>query len=185
MIVPFYLPPPVWFMFPSDDSLPLLSLNVLGAVVEVIIERTAPTTSAPTATSPLPVILQRHALLFNATFAVDGDMEPDSVQLDYVVCAIQEDMWLTTVRLHTFQSLRPPMSLGLLQTPDRNSPRGILIELGVRLYKGGNVTVHILSHRVYLFSFLRRTHLLWGLYSYDWYHCMYLIGSTSFSLFLL
>jgi hypothetical protein len=47
------------------------------------------------------------------------------------------------------------------------------------------VTVHILSHRIYLFSFLRRTHLLWGLYSYDWYHCMYLVGSTSFSLFLL
>jgi hypothetical protein len=47
------------------------------------------------------------------------------------------------------------------------------------------VTVHILSHRVYLFSFLCRTHLLWELYSYDWYHCMYLVGSTSFSLFLL
>jgi hypothetical protein len=47
------------------------------------------------------------------------------------------------------------------------------------------ITVHILSHRVYLFSFLRQTHLLWGLYSYDWYHCMYLIGSASFSLFLL
>jgi hypothetical protein len=53
------------------------------------------------------------------------------------------------------------------------------------LKKNVPVTVHILSHRVYLFSFLRRTHLLWGLYSYDWYHCMYLIGSTSFSLFLL
>jgi hypothetical protein len=48
-----------------------------------------------------------------------------------------------------------------------------------------SVTVHILSHRVYLFSFLRRTHLLWELYSHDWYHCMYLIGSTSFTLFLL
>jgi hypothetical protein len=112
-------------------------------------------------------------------------MEPDSVRLDYVVCAIQEDTWLTTVRLHIFQSLRPPISLGLLQIPDRNSPRGVLIELGVRMYEGGNVTVHILSHHVYLFSFLRRTHLLWGLYSYDWYHCMYLVGSTSFSLFLL
>jgi hypothetical protein len=118
-------------MFPFDDFLPPLSLNVFGAIVEVIIERTAPTTSAPTATSPPPVILQCHALLSNATFAVNGDMEPNSVQLDYVVCAIQEDMWLTTVRLHTFQSLRPPISLGLLQTPDRNSPRGVLIELGV------------------------------------------------------
>jgi hypothetical protein len=47
------------------------------------------------------------------------------------------------------------------------------------------VTVHLISHRVYLFSFLRRTHLLWGLHSYDWYHCMYLIGPHSFSLFLL
>jgi hypothetical protein len=35
------------------------------------------------------------------------------------------------------------------------------------------------------FSFLCHTHLLWGLYSYDWYHCMYLVGPTSFSLFLL
>jgi hypothetical protein len=172
-------------MFPSDASPLLPSPSVFGAVVEVTIERTVPTIFAPTAMFPPPVILRRHALLSNATFVVDGDMEPDSVQLDYVVCAIQEDTWLTTVRLHTFQSLRPPISLGLLQTPDRNSPRGILIELGVRMYEGGNVTVHILSHRVYLFSFLRRTHLLWGLYSYDWYHCMYLVGSTSFSLFLL
>jgi hypothetical protein len=154
MTAPFYPLLLVWFMFLSDDSPLLLSPNVFSAVVEVTIKRIVPTTSAPTATSPLPVILQRHALLSNATFAVDGDMEPDSVQLDYVVCAIQENMWLTTVHLHTFQSLKPPISLGLLQTSDRNSPRGILIELGVRMYEGGNVTVHILSHRVYLFSFL-------------------------------
>jgi hypothetical protein len=131
MTAPFYLLPLVWSMFLSEDSQLLLSPNAFGAVVEVTIERIAPTTSAPTATSPPPVILWRHALLSNTTFAVDGDMEPDSAQLDYVVCAIQEDTWLTTVRLHTFQSLRPPISLGLLQTPDRNSPRGVLIELGV------------------------------------------------------
>jgi hypothetical protein len=118
-------------MFLSDNSPPLPSPNAFGAIVEVIIERTVPTMSVPTATSPPPVILWCHALLSNATFAVNGDMEPDSVQLDYVVCAIQEDTWLTTVCLRTFQSLRPPISLGLLQTPDRNSPRGVLIELGV------------------------------------------------------
>jgi hypothetical protein len=44
--------------------------------------------------------------------------------------------------------------MGLLQTPGRNLPRGILIELGVRLYEGGNVTVQMLHHRMYLFSFL-------------------------------
>jgi hypothetical protein len=57
--------------------------------------------------------------------------------------------------------------------------------LSPKVRVSARVTVHILSHRVYLFSFLRRTHLLWGLYSYDWYHCMYLVGPTSFSLFLL
>jgi hypothetical protein len=132
-------------MFPFNDSLPLLSPSVFSAVVEVIIERTVPTTFAPTAISPLPVILPCHVLLSNATFVVDGDMEPDSVQLNNVVCAIQEDTWLTTVRLHTFQSLRLPISLGLLQTPDRNLPRGTLIELGIQLYEGGNVTVHFFT----------------------------------------
>jgi hypothetical protein len=120
----------------SDDFQLLLSPSAFGAVIEVIIERIAPTISAPIATSPPPVILRRHALLSNVTFAVDGDMEPDSAQLDYVVCAIQEDTWLTTVRLHTFQSLRPPISLGLLQTPDRNSPRGVLIEREFECTKG-------------------------------------------------
>jgi hypothetical protein len=75
-------------MFLSDDSQLLLSPNAFGAVVEVTIERIAPTICAPTAMFPPPVILRRHALLSNATFVVDGDMEPDSVRLDYVVCAI-------------------------------------------------------------------------------------------------
>jgi hypothetical protein len=102
MIVLSYLPPPALFMFPFDNSLPLLLPSVFGAVVEVIIKRTVPTIFAPTAMSPLPVILPHHVLLSNATFVVDGDMEPDSVQLDNMVCAIQEDTWLMTVHLHTF-----------------------------------------------------------------------------------
>jgi hypothetical protein len=61
-------------MFLSDDSQLLLSPNAFGAVVEVTIERIAPTTSAPTAMSLPPVILRCHALLSNATFAVDGNM---------------------------------------------------------------------------------------------------------------
>jgi hypothetical protein len=135
--------------------------------------------------SPLQVTLSPLVSLSNANFAVDGDMGPAFVLPDSVVCAIQEDMLLTIVHLHTFPLNRPPISTGPPLTQDRISPRGILIELGVRWYEGGNVTIHLLHHRVYLFSFLCKTHLLWGLYSYDWYHCMYLVGPTSFSLFLL
>jgi hypothetical protein len=131
MTNPYCLLPLALCTFPSADSLLPPSPNVFGAVIEVTIERTAPTMSAPTATFLPPAILPWLALLSNATFAVNGNMEPDFVQLDSVVCAIQEDTWLTTVHLHTFQSPRPPISMGLLQTPERNLPRGILIELGV------------------------------------------------------
>jgi hypothetical protein len=149
-----YQLPLILYMFPSIDS-PLPPLpSVFGAVIEVTIKRTVPTISAPTVTFPLPVILPHLALLSNVTFVVDGNMEPDFVQLDSVVCAIQEDTWLTTVHLHTFQSPRSPIFMGLLQTLGRNLPRGILIELGVHLYEGGNVTVHMLHHHMYLFSFL-------------------------------
>jgi hypothetical protein len=99
-------------------------------------------------------ILPPLALLSNVTFVVNGNIVLASVQPDSVVCTIQEDTLLTTVHLHTFPLNRPPIFMGLLPTWDRICPRGVLIELGVRWYEGGNVTIHILSHRVYLFSFL-------------------------------
>jgi hypothetical protein len=155
MTNPFYQLPLTWCTLPFIDVLLPLSLNAFSTIVEVIIEKIALTTSVPTAMSLPQVTLPPPALLSNTTFAVVGNMELDFVLLDNVVCAIQEDMWLTTVHLHTFQSNRPPISMGLLPTPDKSSPRGVLIALGVRLYKGGNVTVHIVHHCVYLFSFLQ------------------------------
>jgi hypothetical protein len=110
--------------------------------------------------SPLQVTLPPLVLLSNATFAVDGDMGPAFVLPDSVVCAIQEDMLLTIVHLHTFPLNRLPISTGPPLTQDRISPRGILIKLGVRWYEGGSVTIHLLHHHIYLFSFLRKTHLL-------------------------
>jgi hypothetical protein len=83
-------------------------------------------------------------------------MGPTVVPTDSVICAIQEDMLLTTVHLHTFPLNRPPIFMGLPLTQDRNSPKGILIELGVRWYEGGNVMIHLLHHRVYLSLFYAR-----------------------------
>jgi hypothetical protein len=95
------------------------------------LERTAPTTTALIAMYPHQVILPLLVLLSNATFVVDGDIVPNSVQPDSVVCAIQEDTLLTIVHSHTFPLNRPLISTGLLPTRDRISPRGVLIELGV------------------------------------------------------
>jgi hypothetical protein len=58
-------------------------------------------------------------------------MEPAFAQPDSVVCAIQEDTLLMIVHLHTFPLNRPPISMGLPLTQERNSLRGVLIELGV------------------------------------------------------
>ena len=58
-------------------------------------------------------------------------------------------------------------------------PCGVLIEPGVQLYKGGNVTICLLASGIFLFSFHCRTHLLFGMCSYDWVHCLILLDSSN------
>ena len=41
---------------------------------------------------------------------------------------------------------------------------------------GPPVTVCLLTHGIFLLSFLRRTHLLFGICSYDWVHCLILLS---------
>ena len=44
------------------------------------------------------------------------------------------------------------------------------------------VTVCLLSHGIFLLSFLRHTHLLFGMCSYDWTHCLILLSTLNSSL---
>ena len=141
-----------------------------------------PSTSALTATPPPQVTLKPLVYLPNATFAADGDIAPDFVPHECVTYVTEEATSLTIARLLFFPLNRPPISLGSLPTRDRLLPRGVLIEPGVRLYEGGNVTVHLLYHGIFLFSFLRRTHMLFGMYSYDWIHTLILLSSLNSSL---
>jgi hypothetical protein len=90
------------------------------------------------------------------------------------------ERWIARPGMSMVSSADSVLISSLLMT--KATPAELLEQVGSGEF---SVTVHILSHHIYLFSFLCRTHLLWGLYSYDWYHCMYLVGSTSFSLFLL
>ena len=143
--------------------------------------RTAPSTPAPIATSLLPDTLRLLVCLPNATFVVDGDIAIDSVPLECVTYAIKEATSLMIARLLFFPLNRLPISLGIPLTRDRCLPHGILIEPGARLYEGGNVTVCLLSHGIFLLSFSHCTHLLFGICSYDWVHCLILLSSLNSS----
>ena len=126
--------------------------------------KTVPSTSALTATPPPQDTLKPLVCLPNATFAADGDIAPDFVPHEFVTYVTEEATSLMIVRLLFFPLNRLPISLGSLPTRDRYLPRGVLIEPGVRLYEGGNVTVHLRYQDIFLFSVLRRTHVLFGMY---------------------
>ena len=144
--------------------------------------KTVPSTSAPTATPPPQDTLKPLVCLPNATFVAAGDIALDSVPLECVTYAIEEATSLTIARLLFFPLNRLPISLGIPLTRDRLLPHGVLIKPGVRLYEGGNVTVCLLSHGIFLLSFLCHTHLLFGMCSYDWIHCLVLLSSINSSL---
>ena len=113
--------------------------------------RTAPSTPAPIATSLLQDTLRLLVCPHNATFVADGDIALDSVPLECVTYVIEEATSLTIARLLFFPLNRLPISLGIPLTRDRYLPHGVLIEPGVRLYEGGNVTVCLLYHGIFLF----------------------------------
>ena len=43
--------------------------------------------------------------------------------------------------------------------------------------KRAGVTVCLLTHGIFLLSFFHRTHILFGICSYDWVHCLILLSS--------
>ena len=94
-------------------------------------------------------------------------------------------MLLTIVRLMFFPLSRLPISLGIPLIQDRHPPHGVLIEPGVRLYEGGNVTICLLTHGIFLLSFFRCTHILFGMCSYDWVNCLILLSSYTVTLLSL
>ena len=168
-------------MFPSLVTPPLLSLSAFGALAQVTIVRTAPSMSVPIATSPPLVTLRLLVCPPNATYVADGDIATDSVPLELVTYVIEEATSLTIVCLMFFPLSRLPISLGIPLIQDRCLPHGVLIEPGVRLYEGGNVTICLLTHGIFLLSFFRYTHILFGMCSYDWIHCLILLGPSNSS----
>ena len=160
--------------------LPLLP-NAFGALAQVTIVRTAPSMSVLTATSPPPDILRLLVCPSNATYVADGDRATNSVPLELLMYVIKEAMSLTIDHLMFFPLSRLSISLGIPLIWDRCLPHGVLIEPGVQLYEGGNVTICLLTHGIFLLSFFHRTHILFGMCSYDWVYCLILLSSSNSS----
>ena len=95
---------------------------------------------------------------------------------------IEEITLLMTVQLMFFSQSRLSIFLDLPLHLDRDIPSGVLIESGVQLYEGGNVMIYLLTSDVFLFSFLCWTHLLFGMFSYNWIHCLLLFDLLMFLL---
>ena len=110
-------------------------------MVQVTIAKIVPSTSAHTAMTLPQDTLKPLVCLPNVTFVADGNIVPDFVPRECVTYVTKEATSLTIARLLFFPLNRLPISLGILPTRDRHLPRGVLIEPGVRLYEGGNVTV--------------------------------------------
>ena len=155
--------------------------NAFGALAQVTIARTP----VPTATSPLQDTLRLLVCPPNATYIANGDIPINSVPLEFVMYAIEEAMSLTIVCLIFFPLSRLPISLEIPLTRDRRVPHEVLIEPGVRLYEGGNVTVFLLTNGIFLLSFLRRSHILFSMCSYDWVHCLILLSPLNSSFIKL
>ena len=90
-------PPLASFTSLSDVDPRLLSLNVFGVVISVIIERIAHSTSAPIVVNLPPDTPPLLVSLPNATFAVDGAMLLASVRSEFVQFVINMGMWRMTV----------------------------------------------------------------------------------------
>ena len=168
-------------MFPSLVTPLPPSPSAFGALAQVTIARTAPSTSVPIATSPLPDTLRLLVCPPNVTYVAAGDIATDSVPLELVTYVIEEATSLMIVRLMFFPLSRLPISLGIPLIWDRCLPHGVLIKPGVRLYEGGNVTVCLLTHSIFLLSFFRRTHILFDMCSYDRVHCLILLSPSNSS----
>ena len=124
-------------MSPSLIALLLPLLSAFGVLAQVTITRTAPSTSAPIAISPLPDTLRLLVCPPNATYVANGDIATDSVPLELVSYVIEEAMSLTIVRLMFFPLSRLSISLGIPLVRDRCLPHGVLIEPGGLIVRRG------------------------------------------------
>ena len=103
--------------------------------------------------------------------SVDGDILLNSALFKYVRFVINMDMWRTTVLLRCFPLNRRLTFTQELPLTNLVLSSGVLIEPGAQWYKGGNVTIFLLSSNILLLVFSCWTHVLLGMCRYDYTSC--------------
>ena len=144
-------------------------------MISTNIERIAYFMSVPTVIYWLPDTPFPLVSLPNATFVVDGDILLNSVPSKCARFVINMDMWWTTVLLRRLRLNRQPISTQEVLLINPVVSRGVLIKLGAQWYKGGNVTIFLLSSNIFLLMFSRCTHVLLGMCCYDYTYCLLIV----------
>ena len=152
----------------SAADLHLPSPSAFGVMISVIIEKIAHSTSAPIVVNLPPDTPPLLVSLPNATFAVNGATPIVSVRSESARFVINMGMWRMTVRLRCFPLNRRRIFTQVPLPLNQVLSNGVLIEPGAQLYEGGNVTIFLLSHNLFLLVCSRRIHILFGMCKYDY-----------------
>ena len=152
----FFLLPPVSslaqtiFAFPSPPLTPSASTVIAMVTIAKIVQ-----------TTPVLIVTQPHQatpLVFaswsDATSVVTGDILTSSAPTTTVEFAVTLGTSWIIVLLNVFLHPRqqPSMADPPLLLPRTFTMRGILVESGIRVYEGGNVTIFLLHPHILLLS---------------------------------
>ena len=167
------------FAFPS----PHLTQSVSTVIITATIAKIVQTTPVLIVTHPRQAIPLVFALQSDVTSVVTGDIQTSSAPTTTVEFAVTlGTLWiivLLNIFLHPRQ--QPSMADLPLLLPRSFSMRGILVESGIHVYNGGNITIFLLHSRILLFSSFS-VHHTWHTTRIVSTHLLLVIGSHSILL---
>ena len=134
-------------------------------------------------TCPCQAIPLIFASQSDATSVVTGDIQTSSAPTATVEFAVILGISWIIVLLNVFLHSRqqPSMADLPLLLPRSFSMRGILVESGIQVYNGGNVTIFLLHSHILLFSSFS-VHRNWHTTRIVSTHLLFVIGSHSIIL---
>ena len=178
----FFLLPPVSslaqtiFTFPSPHPTQSASTVIITATIVKIVQ----TIPILIVTHPCPAIPLVFASRSSATSVITGDMQTLSAPTTTVKFAVTLGTSWIIVLLNVFLHPKWQPSMADLPPllPRSFSTRGVLVESGIRVYNGGNVTIFLLHSCILLLSSFS-IHHTWGTTCIVATHLLLVIGFHS------
>ena len=167
------------FAFPSPHPTQSASNVIVMATMMKIVQST-PVLIVTRLHRAIPLVFASQS---DATSVITGDIQTSSAPTATVEFAVTlGTLWiivLLNIFLHPRQ--QPSMADLLLLLPRSFSMRGILVESGIQVYDGGNVTIFLLHPHILLFSSFS-VHRTWCTTHIITTHLLLVMGSHSILL---